>query len=307
MGDLPLPGGAFHGRKGQEMKSVMILSMLLLALLFQPSWVRADNPDPEAADLPIYLKDRGTGVPTSMFGTYVVSGELLIYPFFEYYYDDNMEYAPAELSYGLNEDYRGKYRASEWLIFLGYGMTDMVALEVEVAVIDATLEKSRDDPSDMPDRIFESGLGDVQMQLDWRWVTESEHRPEVFSYAEVVFPFNKDKVLIGTSDWEIKLGIGAIRGYRWGTVTGRAAVEYSAEESKLELGEIAIEYLKRVSPSWRLYTGVEAAQDEVELILEAQWHLSRYAFIKFNTAFGLTSKATDWAPELGIMFRIPLR
>jgi hypothetical protein len=33
---------------------------------------------------PTYLEDRGTGIPTSMFGTYVRRGELLVYPFFEY-------------------------------------------------------------------------------------------------------------------------------------------------------------------------------------------------------------------------------
>ena len=32
---------------------------------------------------PPYLQDRGTGVATSMFGTYVQKGELLVYPFFE--------------------------------------------------------------------------------------------------------------------------------------------------------------------------------------------------------------------------------
>lgn len=40
-----------------------------------------------AEDLPFYLKDRGTGIPTSMFGTYVRKEEVLVYPFYEYYYD----------------------------------------------------------------------------------------------------------------------------------------------------------------------------------------------------------------------------
>jgi hypothetical protein len=35
----------------------------------------------QEAEVPIYLKDRGTGIPTSMFGTYVSKGELLFYPF----------------------------------------------------------------------------------------------------------------------------------------------------------------------------------------------------------------------------------
>ena len=38
-------------------------------------------------ELPFYLKDRGTGIATSMFGTYVRSGGLLLYPFIEYYRD----------------------------------------------------------------------------------------------------------------------------------------------------------------------------------------------------------------------------
>ncbi len=97
--------------------------------------------------------------------------------------------------------------------------------------------------------------------------------------------------------------IKAVKGFGWGTLTGRVAGEYSRTEKKAELGEMAVEYLKRLSPSWRAYLGVEGTQDEVELITEMQWHLSRRAFVKLNSAFGLTSKATDWAPEIGVMFR----
>jgi hypothetical protein len=261
----------------------------------------------ESQDLPAYLKDRGTGVPTSMFGTYVRPGELLIYPFFEYYYDNNMEYEPAELGFSLEQDFRGLYRASEGLIFLGYGLTDRLAFELEAAVIKASLEKSSSDPSAMPASITESGLGDVQTQIDWSWLKETETRPEIFSYAEVVYPHNKDKVLIGTSDWEVKVGTGLLRGFSWGTMTARAALEYAAADGTTELGEMAIEYLKRVSRSLRVYLGVEGAQDEVELIAEAQWHLSPFMFVKFNSAVGVTPKATDWAPEIGIMFSVPTR
>ncbi len=258
-------------------------------------------------DLPYYLKDRGTGVPTSMFATYARQGELLVYPFFEYYLDDDMEYSPSELGFGLDQDFRGRYRASEGLMFVGYGVTDRVAVELEVAVIEASLEKSADDTTSVPPKLTESGLGDVQTQVNWRWLEENDHRPEAFSYAEVVFPHHKDKVLIGTSDWEIKVGIGVIRGFRWGTLIGRAAVEYSRAEEKAELGEVAIEYVKRVSSLWRFYVGVEAAQDEVELIAEAQVHLGQHAFVKLNNGLGLTSKATDWAPEIGVMFSLPTR
>jgi hypothetical protein len=258
-------------------------------------------------NLPVYLQDRGTGVPSSMFGTYIREGELIVYTYFEYYLDDDMEYAPDEFGFADDNDYRGKYRASEGLIFLGYGLTDWLALELEAAVITAKLEKSPDDPSNMPDSIEESGLGDVESQLRARWMTENERRPEMFSYFETVFPLQKDKDLIGTSDWEFKLGNGFTKGFSWGTITFRAAAEYDGAESKVEVGEYAVEYVKRLSPAWRVYAGVEGSQDEVELITEAQWYITDSIRIKLNNAFGLTSKATDWAPEVGIMFSFPMR
>ena len=61
----------------------------------------------------------GTAAPgcaTSMFGTYVRRGELLVYPFFEYYRDDDFEYKPSELGAPGEEDYRGRYRAKEGLL-----------------------------------------------------------------------------------------------------------------------------------------------------------------------------------------------
>lgn len=269
---------------------------LSIAIVFAPSPAAAQV-DP----LPSYLKDRGTGIATSMFGTYVRKGELLVYPFFEYYHDSDFEYKPAELGFGLDQDFRGTYRAREALIFLGYGLNDRIALELEAAVISATLWKSPQDPSGLPARLTQSGLGDVQAQVRWRWAHEKEKRPEVFSYFETVFPIQKKKLLIATPDWEYKFGTGIIKGFRWGTITARGAFEYT---DGFEPGEYAFEYLKRVSPQWRFYVGIEGVQDEVELITEAQWHFSRRAFLKLNNAFGLSSKATDWAPEVGIMFRL---
>jgi len=235
-----------------------------------------------------------------MFGTSVSARELLFYPFFEYYHDRNAEYSPEELGYGLDQDFRGKYRASEGLIFLGYGVSDRLALELEAAVITAQQDKAPEDPSDMPAQLKESGLGDVESEIRWRWNHESDRSPEVFSYFETTFPLQKAKKLIGTPDWEFKLGTGVVRGFRWGTTTARVSVEY--DESSLALGEMAVEYLKRVSPTVRLFAGVEAEQDEVELITEAQWFLRPNLFLKLNNSFGMSSKATDWAPEIGLMF-----
>lgn len=247
-------------------------------------------------------RDRGPGIPTSMFGTYIEPRELIVYPFFEYYRDSDAEYSPAELGFGLDEDFRGRYRAREGLLFLGYGISDRLAVELEAAVISATLDKSPADPSNMPTRISESGLGDVEGQLRWRWRRETERRPELFSYFETVFPLQKKKRLIGTQFWEFKLGTGVVRGFRWGTMTVRAAVAYEGEDRKPAVGEYAVEYLKRLSPALRLFAAVEGSEDEVEFITEAQWFLLPNIVLKLNNAIGVTSKATDWAPEIGLLF-----
>ncbi|HEX9640031.1 MAG TPA: hypothetical protein VGB13_01815 [Candidatus Krumholzibacteria bacterium] len=188
------------------------------------------------------------------------------------------------------------------LLFLGYGITDRLAVEAEAAVITAKQFKAGDDPSGMPSRIEESGLGDVESQLRWRWAEENESRPEIFSYYETVFPLQKDKLLIGTSDWELKFGTGVVKGYSWGTITLRLAGEYSRDEQKFDLGEYAVEYLRRVNDKFRFYIGAEGNQDELELINDLQFHIFPNGFIRINNSFGATSKATDWAPEVGILF-----
>jgi hypothetical protein len=246
--------------------------------------------------------DRGPGLPTSMFGTYIERGQFLFYPFLEYYHDDNAEYSPQELGYGLDQDFRGRYRAIEGLIFLGYGISDRLAIELEAAWISARLDTSPQDPTAVPDRIEESGLGDVEGQIRFRWRSETASAPEIFSYFETVLPLQRDRRLIGTADWEFKFGTGIVRGFSWGTTTLRAAVEYNTADRKMELGEFALEYLKRISPQLRAYLGVEGTQDEIELIPELQVFLRPTIVLKLNSAVGVTSKANDWAPEIGLLF-----
>ena len=254
---------------------------------------------------PFFLKDRGPGIPTSMFGTYIQKGEWIVYPFFEYYLDNNLEYSPNEFGFPLDQDFRGRFRANEELVFAAYGLTDRVALEFEGAFIHASLVKSPDDPTVMPSKLVESGLGDVQMQVDWMWSKETERRPGFFSYGEIVVPHHKSKPLIGTPDLETKVGIGLIRGFRWGTITVRTAVEQAG--GGFDFGEYAVEYYKRLSKTFGVYTGVEGSQDEIEYIAEVQIWLTDTIRFKVNSAFGITSKATDWAPEIGLMISFPRR
>jgi hypothetical protein len=245
-------------------------------------------------------RDRGDGVALSMFGTYLRSGEVLVYPFFEYYRDSNYEYEAGELGFEGTTELRGRYRANEGLILLAYGISENLAVEFEAAAISAVLEKSPLDTSAMPARLEQSGLGDVEAQLRWRWKKETDSRPEFFSYAETVFPFQRSKLLIGTSEWEFKVGTGMVRGLRWGTMTLRA--EIANVGGSFEPGEYAVEYLRRLSRRWRVFAAIEGSEDEVELIGEAQVFLTPSVVLKLNSGFGITSKATDWAPEIGVIF-----
>jgi hypothetical protein len=277
----------------------MLASVVVAALATAP--LVAQEPSAE----PPYLRDRGTGVRTSLLGSYVRKGELLVYPFFEWYADKDLEYKPSELGYGpSNLDYRGRYRASEGILFFGYGVTADLALEFEAAVISAEVRTSAADTSSAkPPRVRESGLGDVEGQIRWRFQRESATRPELFTYFGTVFPLQKDRHLIGTQHWEHFFGLGLVRGYRWGTLTVRVAGEYSAAASpKFDAGEYAIEWLRRLSPKWRVVGAIEGNQvDEISLITEAQWQPSRHFTFKFNHALGVTTNATDFAPEVGVM------
>lgn len=286
------------------MRTLVVLGIMVLVSAHPARAVaqQQQRDDPPANDR---LRDRGEGLPTSMFGTYVTKGEFLIYPFFEYYRDLNVEYRPDEFGATGDTDYRGRYRAKEALFFVSYGISDRLAVEFEMATVKASFDKAPEDRSGLPPRVTESGLGDVEGQVRWRWTRETDAHPEVFSYAEAVIPHHRDKSLIGTPGWELKAGAGVIRGFGFGTLTARAALNYDqSSSSHFDLGEYAVEYLKRVSKSVRLYAGLEGTQDELSLIGELQWHVSPHAFIRFNNGVGLTSKATDWSPEVGVVFSL---
>jgi hypothetical protein len=268
-------------------------------------FIAAGAPTAAAQEQVDRTRDRGTGIPLSIFGTYVEPGELIVYPFYEYYRDSDYEYEAADLGYVGTTEHRGRYRAHEYLLFLAYGFTPRLTVEFEIAGISAMLDKAPGDSSMLPERLEQAGLGDVEGQLRWRWNRETETRPEYFSYAEIVVPAQQSKLLIGTTEWEYKFGTGIIRGLSWGTVTARAAVATSSGGG-FELGEYAVEYLRRLSRRVKVFAALEGSEDEVELITELQVFLGRRVRLKLNNAFGVTSKAPDWAPEIGVLFSMPI-
>jgi hypothetical protein len=263
----------------------------------------APVPPPQGeAGLPPYLADRGRGIATSQFGTYVRKGEWLVYTFYEYTKTSGFEYSPEELGFTGSQEHFGTLKEKEGLLFVSYGISDRLAVELEGALhATSSLRKAPDDFSAVPNRLEESGLGDVEGQVRWRWAEEGEHRPEMLSFFEVVFPLQRDNVLLGTQGWEYALGFAAIKGHPWGTLTGRVSISHS--EGQIEVGEYAVEYLKRLSPAWRFYAAIEGEQtDEVALIVEGQARLGRHVLLKLNSGFGVTKKAPDVAPEIGLLF-----
>lgn len=294
--------------RGRCVEGRIKIGLVLLALALQAIAAISPSAAQELGNLPAYLKDRGTGVASSMFGTYIRKGDLIIYPYWEYYLDNDREYKPQELGFGVDQDFRGRYRESEYLFFLAYGLTDFLAFQTELAGATASLRKSPADTSNMPSKIEESGLTSFETQARWRFLPETEKRPELWGYLDVVYPINKKKLIIGSDGWDVEWGTALTRGFKWGTVTARASVFYEeTSNTPWSLGEFAVEYLKRLSPSWRLFGAVGGSGDEISLITEAQWHLSHQIFIRFNQEIGLTSRANDWEPQLGILFTLPTR
>ena len=268
-------------------------------------------PSPASAQntaLPRYLRDRENGIPSSLFGTYIRRGELLIFPYFAYSLDNNREYQPKKLGFGLNQDFNARFRSSQAQLFLGYGLTDWLALEVEVAYTSATFEKAPSDPSTTPARIKESGFGDIEGQLRLRVLTEGDHRPEIFGFLEMTPSTQQRKILL-KQEWDLRPGLGLVRGFSWGTLQLKLTGEYNREGKNPDLGEIAVEYLKRLSPSLRVNLGLEGgeggAPDEFELIAGVHWRLTESMAFKLDNSIGIQPKATDWAPQLGIMLSFP--
>src|SRR5262245_23364927 len=260
----------------------------------------------ESPTVPVFLKDRGTGVSTSMFGTYIRRGEVIVYPYWEYYLDNSHQYSPEEFNLAGTQDYDGRYRENEWLLFAAYGVTENFAVQAEIAAARASLEKSPRDLSALPAKYETSGLTSFETQLRWRLRQETERRPELWSYLDVVYLTNKSNLLIGTPGVQAELGLGITRGFRWGTLTVRASADYEgASTTHYAVGEYAVEYLKRLGPRWRVFAAFNGEEKALTFITEVQWHVHRNVFVRFNQEIGLTAEADNWEPQVGVVFTLP--
>lgn len=252
--------------------------------------------------------DRGAGIRTSMVETYVEPGQLLLYPFAAYSWDHNFEYQPTMFGVPREQDFRGHYRINEAAIFLAYGVTDWLALELEGSQIDARFDKAPADSFGTPSRLSETGFSDIAGQIRLRLSHERGRRPEFFASVEVLPPMHGRQVLIGDPQWDVKGEIGAAKAYRWGTMTFRTTIEYNRGDTHWDLGETSLEYLRQVSRQGRVLLGIEGgeggAPDDWVLVTAGRWHIARGLDLKFANGLGLFSKSNDWESQIGLLLTL---
>ena len=86
--------------------------------------------------LPPHLRDRGRGVRTSEFQTFIQRHQLLLLPSSAHIRDHNLEYNPLDWGYGNQTDLRGKFR----------NQADAIATYGVTAGAGGTAPPSRDAP-----------------------------------------------------------------------------------------------------------------------------------------------------------------
>jgi hypothetical protein len=255
--------------------------------------------------LPDYLADRGDAIRTSLLATYIRPKEFIFYPFYEYTRTTNWEYKASDLKLVGDVDYLGKKVDQEYLVFLAYAWNDSWAIEFESA-LHASVEftKAPNDPvTAVPQKIKESGLGDTEAQLRWRYAKETETRPEITIMFQTEFPLQKKKVLLGTPDWGFGTGFVLTKGYTSGTYSFRGQLNYDRKDRETAFGEFGLDYLKKLSQKWNVALTLEGEGSEASVIGEAQYNISKSAMLKLNCGFGLTHKDRQVAPEIGVLFR----
>jgi hypothetical protein len=291
--------------QAQHKETIMTRSNLSVALGALLGVVLTTNAPAARAQEPAYLADRGDGIRTSLLATYIRPREFIFYPFYEYTRTSNYEYKASDLGFVGETDYQGRKVDQEYLIYLGYAFNDSWMLEFESALhASVKFSKADNDPVNaVPREIRESGLGDTEMQLRWRYSKETETRPEITVMFQAEFPLQRKKKLLGTQAWGFGTGVIVTKGYPFGTFTLRGQINHDRGDRETKFGEYAIDYLKKLSPAWTIALTLEGEESELSVIGEAQYALSRNATLKLNLGQGLTKKDRQFAPEIGVLFR----
>jgi len=259
--------------------------------------------------VPPALRDRGPGIRMSEFQTYIERGQFFIMPSASYIKDHNLEYNPVDWGFGDQTALRGTFHGSSGQLLLAYGVNDWLALEAEASYMDQHFERSPQDTGNTPPQIHESGIGDFAFQARLRFVKERGSRPEIWGSLEFIPESNKDKVLIGDTPTDLQAEIGFTRGFGFGTMTFRTTIEYTHIDKAWDFGETSIEYLRRLSETWRVMVGLEGGEgggpDEFVAVTSFQARLASRAVLNFGNSIGFFSKSTDWEPYVGLRFELP--
>ena len=247
----------------------------------------------------------GNGIRTSLLATYVREGEIVFYPFYEYTRTSRFQYKASDFGYIGETDFsRGKLVEHEYLLYIGYAPTDSLLFEFESALhAKARFTKAPEDTTALPGEIRESGLGDTEMEVRWRYAKESATRPDIVLFLKTVFPLQKKKRLLGTHDWQFGTGVALTKAYSFGTMVLRGGVDYDRADRKLAVGEWGLDYMTRLGPQWRLALSLEGHETKPSVIGELQYAVSPDVLVKLNSAFGLSRNDRAFAPEIGVMFR----
>jgi hypothetical protein len=282
-----------------------INSFILGSVLASALGTGLQNAAAQSAGQPDYLADRGDGIRTSLLATYIRPKEFIFYPFYEYTKTSNYEYKASDLGLVGDVDYQGRKVDQEYLIFLGYAFNDEWMFEFESALhAKVKFSKADNDPvTAVPRELRESGLGDTEAQLRWRFAKETATRPEITIMFQTEFPLQRKKKLLGTQAWGFGTGIIVTKGYPFGTFSLRGQINHDRGDRETTFGEYAIDYLKKVSPQWTIALTLEGEESEFNVIGEAQYALSRNATLKLNLGLGVTKKDRQIAPEVGVLFR----
>jgi hypothetical protein len=220
------------------------------------------------------------------------------------------QYSASELGAVVqpDPDYLGELEFSGGDLYLGYGLTESLALGFQASSGRATFRTAADDVSPLPAEIRETGLGELRTELTWRFLEERGRRPELFLFAAVAVPHDSDKVLLGTPDWRLLPGIGLFRAFSWGTLAARGALEYDAgSESEADFGEWSLEAQRRTSRAWWVSAGVGGQiggannLDEAWLLADLVWRPTPRLAVRFHNRVGVTDQSSGWSPAVGIV------
>ncbi|MEO8577225.1 MAG: hypothetical protein ABI556_11015, partial [Gemmatimonadales bacterium] len=221
------------------------------------------------------------------------------------------QYNPDEFGFpDTGRDFNGRLRSAEGVLFLGYGITRSIAVAFEAAIAAETFRKASNDASGLPARLHESGLGDVQAEVDVRLFGQGILRPGGFLVTEVVFPHSKNRRLIGSPGLLIRPALGAYKNVGRAIILARLAGEYDSDSgTQLDWGEWGLEVGVAAMKSLRLAAGFEGTVggannfDEVSLVTDLQWMASGTFGFRAQSGTGFTEHSRGFSPEVGLMIR----